>query len=185
VETLARAAEDDQDAALFRIAAFTDLRLGELRALRWSDVDFGLRLVHVRRNYTRGVEGSPKSGRDRSVPLIDQLRRRSMRSAAASGSRTKTTSPSSMRSAPRGRLAAPDSRPCYRLSPIASARSWHDQGVPIGEREWWKGDVAFVVVILALVILGLLAELFGRFEVAVAVFVVVAVGALYRSRFGL
>jgi type IV secretory pathway VirB2 component (pilin) len=57
--------------------------------------------------------------------------------------------------------------------------------VPIGEREWWKGDVAFVVVILALVILGLLAELFGRFEVAVAVFVVVAVGALYRSRFGL
>jgi type IV secretory pathway VirB2 component (pilin) len=57
--------------------------------------------------------------------------------------------------------------------------------VPIGEREWWRGDVAFVLVILALVILGLLAELFGRLEVAVAVFVVVAVGALYRSRFGL
>jgi integrase len=72
MKTLARAAEDDQDAALFRIAAFTDLRLGELRALRWSDADFGLRLVHVRRNYTRGVEGSPMSGRDRSVPLIDQ-----------------------------------------------------------------------------------------------------------------
>jgi hypothetical protein len=35
-------------------------------------VDFGLRLVHVRRNYTHGVEGSPKSGRDQSVPLIDQ-----------------------------------------------------------------------------------------------------------------
>jgi hypothetical protein len=35
-------------------------------------VDFGLRLVHVRRNYTRGVEGSPKSGRDQSVPLIDR-----------------------------------------------------------------------------------------------------------------
>jgi hypothetical protein len=57
--------------------------------------------------------------------------------------------------------------------------------VPIGEREWWKRDVAFVIVILALVILGLLAELLGSFEVAVAVFVVVVVGALYRSRFGL
>jgi type IV secretory pathway VirB2 component (pilin) len=57
--------------------------------------------------------------------------------------------------------------------------------VPIGEREWWKGDVAFVLVVLALVILGLLAGLFGSFEVAVAVFVVVVVGALYRSRFGL
>jgi type IV secretory pathway VirB2 component (pilin) len=56
--------------------------------------------------------------------------------------------------------------------------------VPIGEREWWKGDVAFVLVILALCILGLLAELFGRFEVAVAVFVVVVVGGLYRSGFG-
>jgi integrase len=31
----ARAAETHQDAALFRVAAFTGLRLGELRALRW------------------------------------------------------------------------------------------------------------------------------------------------------
>ena len=41
VEALARAAGDDQDAALFRVAAFTGLRLGELRALTWRDV--GLR----------------------------------------------------------------------------------------------------------------------------------------------
>ncbi len=72
VEALARAAENDQDAALFRVAAFTGLRLGELRALRWSDVDFSKRLVHVRRNFTHGAEQTPKSGRVRSVPLIDQ-----------------------------------------------------------------------------------------------------------------
>lgn len=53
------------------MAAFTGLRLGELRALRWADVDFGLRLVHVRRNFTHGADGA-KSGRVRSVPLIDQ-----------------------------------------------------------------------------------------------------------------
>jgi integrase len=72
VQALARASEDEQDAALFRVAAFTGLRLGELRALRWADIDFAKRLVHVRRSYTHGAEGAPKSGRVRSVPLIDQ-----------------------------------------------------------------------------------------------------------------
>jgi integrase len=72
VEALARAAESDQDAAIFKVAAFTGLRLGELRALRWQDVDFAKRLVHVRRSFTHGAEGDPKSGRVRSVPMIDQ-----------------------------------------------------------------------------------------------------------------
>lgn len=72
VEALARAAKDEQDAAIFRVAAFTGLRLGELRALRWCDVDFDKRLVHVRRNYTHGSVGAPKSGKVRSVPMIDQ-----------------------------------------------------------------------------------------------------------------
>jgi integrase len=69
------AAPKEQDAALFRVAAFTGLRLGELRALRWRDVDFEKRLVHVRRNFTHGAEGAPKSGRVRSVLLIDQAAR--------------------------------------------------------------------------------------------------------------
>jgi integrase len=75
VEALARAAEFDQDAALFRVAAYTGLRLGELRALRWCDIDFGLRLVHVRRSFTYGAVNTPKSGKVRSVPLIDQAGR--------------------------------------------------------------------------------------------------------------
>jgi integrase len=72
VAAVARAAVNEQDAALFTVAAFTGLRLGELRALRWGDVDFAKRLVHVRRSYTHGAAGPPKSGRVRSVPLIDQ-----------------------------------------------------------------------------------------------------------------
>jgi integrase len=75
VEALARAAENDQDAALFRVAAFTGLRLGEIRALTFRDVDFEKRIVHVRRSYTHGAVGDPKSGRVRSVPLIDQAAR--------------------------------------------------------------------------------------------------------------
>src|SRR5215211_7677351 len=46
--------------------------MGELRALRWGDVDFAARRVHVRRNYTSRALGDPKSGKVRSVPLIDQ-----------------------------------------------------------------------------------------------------------------
>ncbi|MBA3376650.1 MAG: site-specific integrase [Actinobacteria bacterium] len=75
VAALARAAESEQDAALFVTAAFTGLRLGELRVLRWTDVDFSKRLVHVRRAYTHGELGPPKSGRVRSVPLIDDVAR--------------------------------------------------------------------------------------------------------------
>ena len=57
---------------IFTVAAFSGLRLGELRALRWEDIDFANRIVHVRHSFTYGNEGTPKSGKVRSVPLIDQ-----------------------------------------------------------------------------------------------------------------
>jgi integrase len=73
VEALARAAVNEQDAAVFVVAAYTGLRQGELCALRWGDVDFAKRLVHVRRNLpAHGVEREPKSGTVRSVPLVDR-----------------------------------------------------------------------------------------------------------------
>jgi integrase len=78
VQAVARATTTEQDAALILVAAFTGLRLGELRALRWRDVDFANRLVHVRRSHygkASAVEGPPKSGLARSVPLIDQAAR--------------------------------------------------------------------------------------------------------------
>jgi integrase len=74
VQALARATTTDQDAALILTAAFTGLRLGELRGLRWRDVDFANQIVHVRRSHygaANTVEGPPKSGQSRSVPLID------------------------------------------------------------------------------------------------------------------
>ena len=72
VALLASTAENAQDAALITVAAFTGLRLGELLALRWTDVDFAKRIVHVRRSHVLGVEDTPKSHKIRSVPLIDQ-----------------------------------------------------------------------------------------------------------------
>ena len=75
VRAVARAAGTEQDAALILVAAFTGLRLGELRGLRWRDVNFAGKLVHVRRSYTGAGEGPPKSGNARSVPLIDTAAR--------------------------------------------------------------------------------------------------------------
>jgi integrase len=60
-----------------RLAAYTGLRFGELRDLRWRDVDWHGRNLHVRRNTPTsapaGVRSKrPKGRRARSLPLIDQ-----------------------------------------------------------------------------------------------------------------
>jgi integrase len=47
VERWAEATPAPQDAAIIRVAAYTGLRLGELRALRWSAVDLDGRKLHV------------------------------------------------------------------------------------------------------------------------------------------
>ena len=69
----AQAASSELDGAIFLTAAFAGLRLGELRALRWCDLDFAKRLVHVRRSDVLREAGPPKSGRVRSVPMVDDL----------------------------------------------------------------------------------------------------------------
>jgi integrase len=74
-ELRARAVQDEQDAALFVCAAYAGLRLGELRALRWRDADFALRMIHVRRAFAQTAEDAPKSGRVRAVPMVDQVAR--------------------------------------------------------------------------------------------------------------
>jgi integrase len=57
------------DRALYVMAAYTGLRQGELRGLKWSHVDFGQSIVHVLENVTRHRRTSPKGKRRRSVPL--------------------------------------------------------------------------------------------------------------------
>jgi integrase len=69
VWALVRAAESEQDAAMFLTAAFTGLRMGELLALRWRDVDFTGNVVRVRASYYLGQLTTPKSGKVRAVPL--------------------------------------------------------------------------------------------------------------------
>jgi integrase len=63
---------DEQDAELVRVAAYTGLRLGELLALRWRDVDFASSVLTISRGMSAGIETTTKSGRVRRVPLPAQ-----------------------------------------------------------------------------------------------------------------
>lgn len=55
------------------LAAYAGLRAGEIRGLRWSDVDITARFLVVRRSTSKGETAPPKSGHEREVPLADQL----------------------------------------------------------------------------------------------------------------
>jgi len=74
VWALVRAAASKQDACMFLTAAFTGLRMGELLALEWRDIDFAGDAIRVRRSYNvHGGVGSPKSGKVRSVPMVPDV----------------------------------------------------------------------------------------------------------------
>src|SRR5262245_41929763 len=57
----------------FELTAFAGLRAGEVRGLRWSDVDLKARTRTVRRGITLGIETTPKSHHHRVIPLGARL----------------------------------------------------------------------------------------------------------------
>ncbi len=66
----------EADRALWAMAMYSGLRMGELRALEWDAIDFDAGLIHVRRtwDWIEGpVEPKSRAGR-RSVPLPSLLR---------------------------------------------------------------------------------------------------------------
>lgn len=60
---------------LFLCAARTGLRMGELLALQWQDVDWQGRFIEVRRNFTHWQLTTPKSGESRRVDMSRELAR--------------------------------------------------------------------------------------------------------------
>lgn len=73
IYSLVKAAEGQQDAAIYLTAAFTGLRRGEIVALRWRDIDFAQSALRVRASYAGGKLTSPKSGKIRSTPLAPEI----------------------------------------------------------------------------------------------------------------
>ncbi|MDD6189702.1 MAG: site-specific integrase [Clostridiales bacterium] len=83
VFSAAALAASDLNSAAYLLSLNTGLRLGEICALKWSDVDFTESIIHVRRTVLRVKKGSgtqlsvqsPKSdASDRIVPLTEEMR---------------------------------------------------------------------------------------------------------------
>lgn len=58
---------------LVLLAGSAGLRRGEIIALRWTDIDFERKLLHVRNAIWRRIEDDPKGNRGRTVPLTEEL----------------------------------------------------------------------------------------------------------------
>jgi integrase len=72
---LVKAMRDDPERlALVLLGAEAGLRQGETLALEWVDVDLVAGLLTVRRSSWKGLIGTPKSGKERKVPLTGRLR---------------------------------------------------------------------------------------------------------------
>jgi len=56
------------------LGAFAGLRAGEIRGLRWPDIDLKAGTITIRRSITRREESTPKSGHQEVLPIIDDLR---------------------------------------------------------------------------------------------------------------
>ena len=124
VWALVRAAESEQDAAIFLTAAFTGLRRGELVALRWRDVDFAAQRVRVCGSFAGGRLTTPE---ERQGPLGPDGARRRQRARAARRPRatgpatTTSSSPASPAATSTPRRSHAATRPRSRRAGAAAA----------------------------------------------------------------
>ncbi|MFA7663102.1 MAG: tyrosine-type recombinase/integrase [Patescibacteria group bacterium] len=51
----------------------TGVRVGELKALKWEDIDFKNKNVPIKRSIVNGIIGSPKSNKIRTIPLAQDI----------------------------------------------------------------------------------------------------------------
>jgi integrase len=66
---VASSAREPEWHAAVLVAGEAGLRMGEILALEWGDIDLRACTLTVMRNDWRGQIGSPKSGKDREIPL--------------------------------------------------------------------------------------------------------------------
>jgi len=59
---------------LLLCAMRTGMRQGEILALEWGDIDWNGNFIEIRRSVTKGVTGTPKSGKSRRVDMSDRLK---------------------------------------------------------------------------------------------------------------
>ncbi len=74
IHRLLNAADDTFSRAFLALACLGGLRVSEISGLKWKDIDFENKIVHVRRQYQAGVGYlSPKNDEERDVPMVGEL----------------------------------------------------------------------------------------------------------------
>ncbi|WP_437779006.1 tyrosine-type recombinase/integrase [Sorangium sp. So ce1097] len=68
------AAADPHVRPAIALAAYAGLRAGEVRSLRWCDVNLDTGLLFVRQAITCGQVVAPKSGHERGIPIAPALK---------------------------------------------------------------------------------------------------------------
>ena len=68
---LLAAAPGTEQRTMILLALRTGMRISELVALTWENIDLPRRTIHVRQGLVLGVLGTPKNNRERQVPLTD------------------------------------------------------------------------------------------------------------------
>jgi hypothetical protein len=73
VEKILDVASPSQKLA-FGLAAYAGLRAGEVRGLRWGDVNLEAGIIVVRVSHSHGAISAPKSGYEREIPIAAPLK---------------------------------------------------------------------------------------------------------------
>ena len=68
------AAADPHVRVAIGLAAYAGLRAGEVRGLRWLDVNLDSDIIMVRQTITHGQVVAPKSGDERGIPIAPVLK---------------------------------------------------------------------------------------------------------------
>lgn len=55
-------------------ALHTGMRYGEIRAIKWQDINWEKNLINVKKSFYRDILGSTKSNKERHIPISYQLR---------------------------------------------------------------------------------------------------------------
>ena len=71
LETIAQ--KEPRFLPIFATFLFTGMRVGEILALKWEHIDFSNKTIHVQRNWVKGEETTPKSGKSRFIQICDFL----------------------------------------------------------------------------------------------------------------
>lgn len=133
--------------AMIRTAIRTGMRVGELLALRWEDIDFQQGIVTVQRSYSRGVLEAPKTDQVRQIPLTADVL-----TALMSLARPSTYLFSKWPDAPQSRSCAANA--LDRIAARTNARpnrpfSWHVLRHTFATHALWNGaDIRSVQSIL-------------------------------------